>query len=189
MQWTQQQCLERKGHNENLDLFEPITKVRIGGITNNHMTSMMFLLVPVETVLKPIVAVIPDIGGPPNQYFCPKEALWLGRMFHWLARRGPRIWWPSTTPSWFCVLVWFKLVLNCLFVHIFLYHQIQSLAQKSGLYLLASVCDYELNQVVFTWFERWKRLDWFLNLYAKEVFTLLVLPPCISMDILLHLSS
>ena len=75
--------LERKGHNEHSELLEPITKV-VGGITNNHVTSMTFLLVSVEAFVKPI-AVVPDIGGPPNRYFVVKDRSdWAECFTNWL---------------------------------------------------------------------------------------------------------
>ena len=65
------------------ELFTPISKI-VGGIVNDRVTHLVFLLVTVDAFVKPI-AVIPDLGGPPNRYFVIKErtnwaadfALWL----------------------------------------------------------------------------------------------------------------
>ena len=45
------------------ELFTPISKV-VGGIVNDRVTHLVFLLVTVDAFVKPI-AVIPDLGGPP----------------------------------------------------------------------------------------------------------------------------
>jgi hypothetical protein len=53
------------------EIFVPITK-EIGGFTNNAVSHMKFYLADVEAIVKAI-AVIPDIGGPPNAYFMDKD--------------------------------------------------------------------------------------------------------------------
>ena len=66
------------------DLFAPITKI-VGGIANNRVTSNTFLMVTVEAFVKPI-AVIPDMGGPPNRYFVIKDRSdWAENFGNWLA--------------------------------------------------------------------------------------------------------
>ena len=53
------------------EIFVPITK-EIGGLTNNVVSHMKFFLADVEAIVKAI-AVIPDIGGQPNDYFMVKD--------------------------------------------------------------------------------------------------------------------
>jgi hypothetical protein len=53
------------------EIFVPITK-EIGQITNNAVSCMKFYLADVEAIVSPI-AVIPDIGGNPNDYFMIKD--------------------------------------------------------------------------------------------------------------------
>ena len=66
------------------DLLAPITKI-VGGLANNRVTSNTFLMVTVEAFVKPI-AVIPDIGGPPNRYFVIKDRSdWAENFTDWLS--------------------------------------------------------------------------------------------------------
>ena len=51
-------------------MFRPIRTI-VGGIANNKVTSLVFYLADVEAFVEP-VAVVPDIGGPPNRYFAVK---------------------------------------------------------------------------------------------------------------------
>ena len=53
------------------EIFIPITK-EVGVITDNMVTKLTFFLADVEAIVKPL-AVIPDIGGPPNAYFWVKD--------------------------------------------------------------------------------------------------------------------
>ena len=53
------------------EIFVPITK-EIGGLTNNAVSHLKFYLADIDAIVGPI-AVIPDIGGPPNAYFMVKE--------------------------------------------------------------------------------------------------------------------
>ena len=53
------------------EIFVPIIK-ETGGITHNAVSHNKFYLADVEAIVKPI-AVIPDIGGPPNAYFVVKD--------------------------------------------------------------------------------------------------------------------
>ena len=53
------------------EIFVPITK-EVGEITNNAVSRMKFYLADVEAIVAPI-AVIPDIGGNPNDYFMIKD--------------------------------------------------------------------------------------------------------------------
>ena len=53
------------------EIFVPITK-EVGQITNNAVSRMKFYLADVEAIVSPI-AVIPDIGGNPNDYFMIKD--------------------------------------------------------------------------------------------------------------------
>ena len=53
------------------EIFVPITK-EVGRITNNAVSQMKFYLADVEAIVSPI-AVIPDIGGNPNDYFMIKD--------------------------------------------------------------------------------------------------------------------
>jgi hypothetical protein len=53
------------------EIFVPITK-EIGGLTNNAVSQLKFYLADVEAIVQAI-AVIPDIGGPPNAYFLVKD--------------------------------------------------------------------------------------------------------------------
>ena len=63
---------ENYGENEDpqSDMFRPIRTI-VGGIANNKVTSLVFYLADVEAFVEP-VAVVPDIGGPPNRYFAVK---------------------------------------------------------------------------------------------------------------------
>ena len=49
----------------------PIVK-EVGGLTGNAVSHLKFYLADVEAIVKPM-AVIPDIGGPPNAYFYTKD--------------------------------------------------------------------------------------------------------------------
>ena len=53
------------------EIFVPITK-EVGAITDNVVSELKFWLADVDPIVKPI-AVIPDIGGPPNAYFMVKD--------------------------------------------------------------------------------------------------------------------
>jgi hypothetical protein len=53
------------------EIFVPITK-EVGAITDNVVSELKFWLADVDAIVKPI-AVIPDIGGPPNAYFMVKD--------------------------------------------------------------------------------------------------------------------
>jgi hypothetical protein len=53
------------------EIFVPITK-EMGGLTNNAVSQLKFYLADVEAIVQAI-AVIPDIGGPPNAYFLVKD--------------------------------------------------------------------------------------------------------------------
>ena len=53
------------------EIFVPITK-EVGGLTNNVVSHLKFVLADVDAIVKPI-AVIPDIGGQPNAYFMVKD--------------------------------------------------------------------------------------------------------------------
>jgi hypothetical protein len=54
-----------------LEIFVPIIK-EIGRLTNNAVSQLKFYLADVEAIVQAI-AVIPDIGGPPNAYFLVKD--------------------------------------------------------------------------------------------------------------------
>ena len=65
------------------ELFYPITK-EVGGLTLNNVSHLTFYLADVEAFVKP-VAVIPDLGGPPNGYFALHErATWKKMFTDWL---------------------------------------------------------------------------------------------------------
>jgi hypothetical protein len=53
------------------EIFVPIIK-EVGTMTDNMVSSLTFFLADVEAFVKPL-AVIPDIGGPPNAYFWVKD--------------------------------------------------------------------------------------------------------------------
>lgn len=53
------------------EIFVPITK-EIGGLTGNMVSHMKLYLADVEAIVRPI-AVLPDLGGPPNNYFLVKD--------------------------------------------------------------------------------------------------------------------
>ena len=53
------------------EIFVPITK-EVKALTNNTVSHMKFYLADVEAIVDPI-AVIPDIGGNPNDYFMIKD--------------------------------------------------------------------------------------------------------------------
>lgn len=53
------------------EIFVPILK-EVGGLTGNAVSHLRFILADVEAIVKPI-AVVPDIGGPPNAYFYTKD--------------------------------------------------------------------------------------------------------------------
>ena len=67
------------------EIFEPIIK-EVSGLTNNAVSSMAFLLADVEALVEAI-AVIPDIGGPPNAYFwVNSRETWRESFVSWLER-------------------------------------------------------------------------------------------------------
>jgi hypothetical protein len=53
------------------EIFVPITK-EVGGLTNNAVSHLKFFLADVDTIVN-ATAVIPDIGGQPNDYFLVKD--------------------------------------------------------------------------------------------------------------------
>ena len=53
------------------EIFVPIIK-EIGGLTNNAVSHMKFVLADVDAIVQAI-AVVPDIGGKPNAYFWVKD--------------------------------------------------------------------------------------------------------------------
>jgi len=65
------------------EIFIPIRKI-IGGLTNNCVSHLQLNLVDVEAFVRPI-AIIPDIGGNPNDYFMLKDREeWCQDFTHWL---------------------------------------------------------------------------------------------------------
>jgi hypothetical protein len=55
------------------ELFIPITK-EVGAMLGPTVWSLKFYLADVEAIVKPL-AVIPDLGGPPNNYFIIKDQI------------------------------------------------------------------------------------------------------------------
>ena len=77
---------ENSGQNKDSesDMFRPIRTI-VGGIANNKVTSLVFYLADVEAFVE-AVAVVPDIGGPPNRYFTVKSRVLQGG--RWQASAG-----------------------------------------------------------------------------------------------------
>ena len=66
-------------------IFSPIN-TEISGIANSRVAKLKFYLADVEAFVEP-VAVIPDIGGPPNRYFVVKSrACWEEDFEQWLEK-------------------------------------------------------------------------------------------------------
>ena len=63
--------VEDEEEKELSEIFVPISK-EVAGLTGNMVSHMQLYLADVEAIIKPI-AVIPDIGGPPNRYFFIKD--------------------------------------------------------------------------------------------------------------------
>ena len=59
------------GGETTSEIFVPVTK-EVGGLTNNRVSHLRFYLADAEAFVEPI-SVIPDIGGPPNNYFMVRD--------------------------------------------------------------------------------------------------------------------
>ena len=65
------------------EIFIPIRKV-VGGFTQNRVGKLELYLVDVESFVAPL-AVIPDLGGPANEYFVIKDQVkWVNDFMEWL---------------------------------------------------------------------------------------------------------
>ena len=76
-------CLDEENNSKISDLFIPIGK-EIGGFTGSDISHRKHCPVDVETFVAP-VAVIPNLGGPPNHHFEVRERkLWAEDFCRWL---------------------------------------------------------------------------------------------------------
>ena len=65
------------------EIFVPMTK-EVGGLTGNLVSHLRFYLADVEAFMEPL-SVIPDIGGPPNNYFMVRDrSKWAEGFSSWL---------------------------------------------------------------------------------------------------------